>query len=94
MGRKILSIVVTLGIILVGAAAYSSGGTMELRFLDIEISPGLFYAIMGAILIFEVVDLISARSKPGEAGSSIVQASQTEQLTPTDPTNPTQGPTP
>lgn len=94
MGRKILGIVVTLGIMLVGANAYSTGGAMELRFIGIEISPALFYTVMGVILIFEVVDLFSSQRKPSTANSAVADTGQPEQPASSAPADPEQGPTP
>jgi len=79
-GRKILDLVVTIIILLLGFDAYGSGGTMVIRFIGIPIPAWIFFPVILLILFSEIRGLVKPRDKT-ELASELATRAKLADLT-------------
>jgi hypothetical protein len=71
-GRKILDLVITVIVLLVGMGAYGSGGTMAFRIIGLPIPAWIFFPVMLLVLFGEIKGLVPKRHPiAGEKGSGV-----------------------
>lgn len=78
--QKILDLVVTVVILLMGMAAYGSGGTMVIRLIGIPIPAWIFFPVMLLILFSEIRALARPRHKT-ELASELAARARLANLT-------------